>query len=119
LPNVPRQQGRTVRNAACQHLACVVAARAGRLGRRLGVCEAARAGPMHPACSDANAPPCGRRDFVLASYADIKKANPTLPILVREAEGAEAKLIARYGEGAATWWQGRRAAPGRQCKQAA
>jgi hypothetical protein len=38
-----------------------------------------------------------RREFVLANYAELKKANPALPILVREAAGTEAKLIARYG----------------------
>jgi len=38
------------------------------------------------------------RDFVMGSYAEIKKANPDFPILVREASGTEAKLIARYGE---------------------
>ena len=39
------------------------------------------------------------REFVIGSYVDIKKANPGLPILIREAEGTEAKLTARYGEG--------------------
>jgi hypothetical protein len=34
----------------------------------------------------------------MGSYAEMKKANPDLPILVREASGTEAKLIARYGE---------------------
>lgn len=38
-----------------------------------------------------------RRDFVLSGYQELKKANPTFPILVREASGVEAKLIARYG----------------------
>lgn len=41
-------------------------------------------------------PPC--RDFILSSYQELKKANPTFPILVRECSGVEAKLIARYGE---------------------
>eukprot|EP00877_Chromochloris_zofingiensis_P013554 jgi/Chrzof1/8452/Cz03g11040.t1 len=41
----------------------------------------------------------GAREFVLGSYADLKKANPELPILVREAKGTEAKLIARYDYG--------------------
>lgn len=39
-----------------------------------------------------------RRDFIMGSYAEMKKANPDFPILVREASGTEAKLIARYGE---------------------
>jgi len=42
----------------------------------------------------------GARDFVMGSYAEIKKANPEFPILVREASGTEAKLIARYDFGA-------------------
>jgi len=39
--------------------------------------------------------PC--REFLLSSYAELKKANPKFPILVRECSGVEAKLIARYG----------------------
>jgi NADH dehydrogenase (ubiquinone) 1 alpha subcomplex subunit 2 len=38
------------------------------------------------------------REFLLSNYAEIKKANPGFPVLVREAAGTEAKLIARYGE---------------------
>lgn len=34
---------------------------------------------------------------MLSSYAELKKANPTFPILVRECSGIEAKLVARYG----------------------
>jgi hypothetical protein len=34
---------------------------------------------------------------VLSSYQELKKANPTFPILVRECSGVEAKLVARYG----------------------
>eukprot|EP00887_Chlorella_sp_A99_P005690 scaffold1.g5690.t1 len=41
----------------------------------------------------------GARDFVLSSYQELKKANPLFPILVREASGVEAKLIARYDFG--------------------
>jgi NADH dehydrogenase (ubiquinone) 1 alpha subcomplex subunit 2 len=37
------------------------------------------------------------RDFVLGSYAELKKANPDTPILVRECSGTEAKLTARFG----------------------
>ena len=46
--------------------------------------------------------PQGARDFVLSSYQELKKANPKLPILVRESEKAEAKLTARYDFGAET-----------------
>lgn len=41
----------------------------------------------------------GARDFIMGSYAEMKKANPDFPILVREASGTEAKLIARYDFG--------------------
>lgn len=39
-------------------------------------------------------------DFVLSAYPEIKRANPLLPILVREAPGAEARLVARFARGA-------------------
>ncbi|KFM28882.1 NADH dehydrogenase [ubiquinone] 1 alpha subcomplex subunit 2 [Auxenochlorella protothecoides] len=39
------------------------------------------------------------RDFIFGSYKDLKKANPNFPILIREASGVEAKLIARYDLG--------------------
>jgi hypothetical protein len=38
------------------------------------------------------------RDFIMSNYQELKKANPTFPILIREASGVEARLIARYGE---------------------
>eukprot|EP00882_Tetradesmus_deserticola_P002148 GHRQ01002299.1.p1 GENE.GHRQ01002299.1~~GHRQ01002299.1.p1 ORF type:complete len:102 (+),score=29.28 GHRQ01002299.1:275-580(+) len=41
----------------------------------------------------------GARDFVLGSYAELKKANPDTPILVRECSGTEAKLTARFDFG--------------------
>lgn len=37
---------------------------------------------------------------MLTSYPEIKRANPLLPILVREAPGAEARLVARFEKGA-------------------
>lgn len=37
------------------------------------------------------------RDFITKNYKDLKSANPDFPILVREASGIEAKLVARYG----------------------
>ncbi|KAK2075821.1 hypothetical protein QBZ16_001562 [Prototheca wickerhamii] len=33
------------------------------------------------------------------NYKDLKSANPQFPILVREASGIEAKLVARYDKG--------------------
>ncbi|KAG1671163.1 hypothetical protein FOA52_005417 [Chlamydomonas sp. UWO 241] len=41
----------------------------------------------------------GAREFLLSNYAEIKKANPGFPVLVRECAGTEAKLIARYDFG--------------------
>lgn len=34
----------------------------------------------------------------MSTYRELKQANPKFPILVREAESAQAKLIARFGE---------------------
>lgn len=39
----------------------------------------------------------------MSSYQELKKANPTFPILVRECSGVEAKLVARYGARAGPW----------------
>jgi len=36
------------------------------------------------------------RDFVQTNYKDLKTVNPTFPFLVRECEGIEAKIWARY-----------------------
>lgn len=41
----------------------------------------------------------GARDFVHNSYQELKKANPTLPILIRECSGIQARMIARYDYG--------------------
>ncbi|GAX74405.1 hypothetical protein CEUSTIGMA_g1853.t1 [Chlamydomonas eustigma] len=41
----------------------------------------------------------GVREFLISNYAEIKKANPGFPLLVRECSGIEAKLIARYDFG--------------------
>merc|ERR1712157_200607 len=40
----------------------------------------------------------GLRDFVQTNYKDLKTVNPTFPFLVRECEGIEAKIWARYGK---------------------
>ena len=47
--------------------------------------------------SDTGLPPSCCRDFVMSSYQELKKANPTFPILIRECSGIEAKMVARYG----------------------
>eukprot|EP00128_Syssomonas_multiformis_P002686 Colp12_sorted_trinity150504_noHs@32337 len=41
----------------------------------------------------------GLRDFVRNNYVELKKANPTFPILVRECEGVEPRILARYDYG--------------------
>ncbi|KAI8926809.1 thioredoxin-like protein [Entophlyctis helioformis] len=41
----------------------------------------------------------GARDFIVKNYADLKAANPQLPILIREAPGIEARVFARYAFG--------------------
>ncbi|KAK3841265.1 MAG: thioredoxin-like protein [Linnemannia gamsii] len=41
----------------------------------------------------------GIRQFVASNYTAVKAANPNLPILIREAKGAEAKIFARFEHG--------------------
>lgn len=41
----------------------------------------------------------GVRNFLLASYKNLKAASPSTPILIREAAGVEGKLYARYDYG--------------------
>jgi len=38
----------------------------------------------------------GARNFVANQYLDVKKESPTLPFIVRECEGADAIVTARY-----------------------
>lgn len=38
------------------------------------------------------------REFVENSYVELKKANPQLPILVRECSGVQPRLWARFGK---------------------
>ena len=40
----------------------------------------------------------GVRDFIEKCYVELKKANPNLPILIRECSDVQPKLWARYGE---------------------
>uniref|UniRef100_A0A2K6FW25 NADH dehydrogenase [ubiquinone] 1 alpha subcomplex subunit 2 n=1 Tax=Propithecus coquereli TaxID=379532 RepID=A0A2K6FW25_PROCO len=40
----------------------------------------------------------GVRDFIEKRYVELKKANPDLPILIRECSDVQPKLWARYGE---------------------
>eukprot|EP00873_Tetraselmis_striata_P027375 jgi/Tetstr1/447639/TSEL_034998.t1 len=42
----------------------------------------------------------GTRQFVMANYTELKKLNPTMPILIREKAGIEPAVWARYDFGA-------------------
>ncbi|GAA5825262.1 hypothetical protein JCM5353_005932 [Sporobolomyces roseus] len=41
----------------------------------------------------------GVRQFIKSSYPHVKKANPDLPILIREAQGTPARAFARFERG--------------------
>lgn len=41
----------------------------------------------------------GLRDFIIKSYPSLKETNPGLPILIREAQGVESRIIARFEQG--------------------
>ncbi|OMJ08730.1 NADH dehydrogenase [ubiquinone] 1 alpha subcomplex subunit 2 [Smittium culicis] len=41
----------------------------------------------------------GLRSFILNKYSSIKASNPNMPILVREAENVESRIIARFEKG--------------------
>lgn len=40
--------------------------------------------------------PCNRQ-FILSAYPVIKKHNPDLPVMIREAQGTPARVFARFG----------------------
>lgn len=40
---------------------------------------------------------CMRRNFLTRTYPSMKKANPSLPIMIREANGTEPTVYARFG----------------------
>ncbi|GLG92718.1 hypothetical protein R5R35_009185 [Gryllus longicercus] len=41
----------------------------------------------------------GVRDFIEKHYVDLKKANPKFPILIRECNGIQPRMYARYAQG--------------------
>mmetsp|Transcript_12313 Transcript_12313/g.23923 ORF Transcript_12313/g.23923 Transcript_12313/m.23923 type:complete len:90 (-) Transcript_12313:480-749(-) len=41
----------------------------------------------------------GVRDFLKSSYVPLKQANPKFPLLVRECEGAQPRVMARFAKG--------------------
>ncbi|KAF9240026.1 NDUFA2, NADH ubiquinone oxidoreductase 10.5kD subunit [Melanogaster broomeanus] len=50
-------------------------------------------------CCQTGQPSEGTRQFVLSAYPSIKKYNPNLPILIREATGTPARVFARFERG--------------------
>ncbi|KAF9515355.1 hypothetical protein BS47DRAFT_1376265 [Hydnum rufescens UP504] len=41
----------------------------------------------------------GTREFILSTYPALKKSNPDLPVLIREAKGTPARVFARFERG--------------------
>ncbi|XP_008072725.1 NADH dehydrogenase [ubiquinone] 1 alpha subcomplex subunit 2 isoform X5 [Carlito syrichta] len=52
-----------------------------------------------PGCQYARRSPRPRRDFIEKRYVELKKANPDLPILIRECSDVQPKLWVRYAFG--------------------
>ncbi|KAL0958851.1 hypothetical protein HGRIS_014170 [Hohenbuehelia grisea] len=50
-------------------------------------------------CSQSGNASAGTRQFVLAKYPIIKKHNPDLPVLIREAADTPARVFARFERG--------------------
>ncbi|KDQ51881.1 hypothetical protein JAAARDRAFT_139498 [Jaapia argillacea MUCL 33604] len=50
-------------------------------------------------CSQTGPASEGTRQFILSAYPAIKKANPDLPVLIREATGTPARVFARFERG--------------------
>ncbi|KZS87075.1 NADH dehydrogenase, alpha subcomplex, subunit 2 [Sistotremastrum niveocremeum HHB9708] len=50
-------------------------------------------------CCQTSASSLGTRQFVINTYETLKKANPDLPIMIREAKGTPARAFARFERG--------------------
>jgi len=50
-------------------------------------------------CSQTGSASAGTRQFILSKYPTIKKHNPDLPVLIREATGTPARVFARFEHG--------------------
>ncbi|KAF9044459.1 thioredoxin-like protein [Panaeolus papilionaceus] len=50
-------------------------------------------------CSQTGPASAGTRQFIISKYPVIKKHNPDLPVLVREANGTPARVFARFERG--------------------
>jgi len=50
-------------------------------------------------CSQTGPQSAGTRQFIISRYPVIKKHNPDLPVLIREATGTPARMFARFERG--------------------
>jgi len=50
-------------------------------------------------CSQTGPASAGTRQFIVSKYPIIKKHNPELPVLIREATGTPARVFARFERG--------------------
>ncbi|KIM24953.1 hypothetical protein M408DRAFT_331434 [Serendipita vermifera MAFF 305830] len=50
-------------------------------------------------CCQTGTASAGTRHFILSSYPLIKKNNPDLPVMIREAKGTPARAFARFERG--------------------
>ncbi|KZO90631.1 NADH dehydrogenase alpha subcomplex subunit 2 [Calocera viscosa TUFC12733] len=50
-------------------------------------------------CCQSGQASAGVRQFIQSAYPALKKANPDLPVLVREAAGTPARIFARFERG--------------------
>ncbi|KAG8757738.1 hypothetical protein FRC14_001567 [Serendipita sp. 396] len=50
-------------------------------------------------CCQTGATSAGTRHFIQSAYPLIKKSNPDLPVLIREARGTPARAFARFERG--------------------
>ncbi|KZT71204.1 NDUFA2, NADH ubiquinone oxidoreductase 10.5kD subunit [Daedalea quercina L-15889] len=50
-------------------------------------------------CCQTGAASAGTRQFIATSYPVLKKHNPDLPIMIREANGTPARVFARFERG--------------------
>ncbi|OJA16451.1 hypothetical protein AZE42_03796 [Rhizopogon vesiculosus] len=50
-------------------------------------------------CCQTGQASAGTRQFILSTYPVIKKHNPDLPVMIREANGTPARMFARFERG--------------------
>ncbi|KAF5310123.1 hypothetical protein D9619_010379 [Psilocybe cf. subviscida] len=50
-------------------------------------------------CSQTGPASAGTRAFIVSKYPTIKKHNPDLPVMIREATGTPARIFARFEHG--------------------